>query len=627
MPTSSADAPEIAPIATLDPHGPALAGWRRLRRAVAGAVALVLLAAATLAWQLQSLGLAPQEAALPAPARNGLITGLWASLGLLLLGLAAAVWAGRALQAQTRRAAVNESLARVAERTGALVIVTDAQRRVVWANEAFTRHSGFELHEVLGRSPGELLQCERTDPAAVACMSQALAAGEAVRVELLNRSRDGREYWIDADIQPLRNDAGDLCGFVAVQIVITESMTRRLRSAALLAALPWAVVVHGQDGRVQGANPAARRLLGTQPGDRAEDLLRRHPLHADLAPLLALDLPVARTLRVGRGECGQLLGVDDDQGDRRWLLVGAEPLPAADGRPDGAVACYVDVTERRSLLDMLRNAAPARDEPVQGAPTLDSDLRQALARDELRLVYQPVLDLADERLTGVEALLRWHHPSRGEILPLAFIGLAQAGGLIDAIGDFVLNQACAQFAGWQRQWGGRAPPLLVINVSGPQLRQPGLAADLRSVLEAHGLRPEQLQLDLNDGLGALDAPLLEALRTLKDAGLRLALDDFGSGPLSLASLNQLPLDVVKIDTAFVAGAHEVEHHRVLIQATTRVARELGLVTVAEGIETRAQAALMANLGCNAGQGHLFGSPMGPDEIDRWIERASSGTLA
>jgi diguanylate cyclase (GGDEF)-like protein len=266
-------------------------------------------------------------------------------------------------------------------------------------------------------------------------------------------------------------------------------------------------------------------------------------------------------------------------------------------------------------------------ERVRSALEMEGELRRALAEDELYVVYQPVVELADSQMAGVEALVRWQHPQRGEIPPGQFIGLAEECGLIDAIGDVVLQKACAQFARWQRDWGERAPRLLAVNLSRAQLKQPGLVPEVKAVLDANGMRPEQLQLEVTESFAAQDDQVQAMLRALKAAGVRLALDDFGTGYSSLACLHQLPVDTVKIDRSFVSHAREVEYHRVLIQATIRVARTLGMTTVAEGIETQDQAELMASLQCDRGQGWLYGRAMTAPELDRWIERESTGTLA
>ena len=219
---------------------------------------------------------------------------------------------------------------------------------------------------------------------------------------------------------------------------------------------------------------------------------------------------------------------------------------------------------------------------------------------------------------GVEALVRWRHPVRGVVGPLDFIGVAEQCGLIGALGDFVLSTACRQFVAWQRTLGARAPRLLAVNLSRAQLGQPGWVARVQALLHSTGMAPAQLQLEVTESLAAQDAAVQATLHALKALGLSLALDDFGTGYSSLASLHLLPVDVVKIDRSFVSQADSSAHHRVLIQATVRVAQSLGMATVAEGIETEAQAAVVRQLGCDKGQGYLFSKPLAADAVAGWL---------
>ncbi|MDP1532254.1 MAG: EAL domain-containing protein, partial [Rubrivivax sp.] len=230
---------------------------------------------------------------------------------------------------------------------------------------------------------------------------------------------------------------------------------------------------------------------------------------------------------------------------------------------------------------------------------------------------QPVVDLASGRLTAVEALVRWRHPVRGNVPPSQFIPVAEETGLIDAIGDHVLQTACRQFAAWRIEMGERAPPRVAVNLSRAQLKLAGLVPEVKWLLEQNGMAPSELQLEVTESLAAQDEGVQATLRELKSLGVQLALDDFGTGYSSLACLHQLPVDMVKIDRSFVNHAETVEYHRVLIEATIRVARTLGMVTVAEGIETAGQAALMEQLACDRGQGYLFGHPMSAEDLRHW----------
>jgi diguanylate cyclase (GGDEF)-like protein len=253
---------------------------------------------------------------------------------------------------------------------------------------------------------------------------------------------------------------------------------------------------------------------------------------------------------------------------------------------------------------------------------IESDLRQALAEDQLFVVYQPVVGLRPDGATdvsaGVEALVRWQHPVRGVVPPFEFIPVAEESGLIGAVGDFVLRRACRDFAAWQRTLGRHAPRLLAVNLSRAQLAEANFPTVVREVLELHGMAASQLQLEVTESLAAQDQQVQQRLHELKALGVTLALDDFGTGYSSLSSLHQLPVDTVKIDRSFVCQADTSNHHRVLIEATVKVAQSLGMNTVAEGIETEAQAAAVRAQQCAKGQGYLYSRPLTSNALLDWL---------
>jgi diguanylate cyclase (GGDEF)-like protein len=268
---------------------------------------------------------------------------------------------------------------------------------------------------------------------------------------------------------------------------------------------------------------------------------------------------------------------------------------------------------------------PAMRERAARRADIEADLRQALLEDQLFVVYQPVVGLRPDGGTdhsaGVEALVRWQHPLRGVVPPFEFIQVAEESGLIGALGDFVLRRACRDFMRWQRELGEQAPRLLAVNLSRAQLGQPDWPATVRAILEHEGMRPSQLQLEVTESLAAQDQQVQERLHELKAIGITLALDDFGTGYSSLSSLHQLPVDTVKIDRSFVCQADTSHHHRVLIEATVKVAQSLGMSTVAEGIETEAQAAAVRGQLCAKGQGYLFSRPLASDALLDWLRAA------
>ncbi|NBX20345.1 MAG: EAL domain-containing protein [Betaproteobacteria bacterium] len=252
---------------------------------------------------------------------------------------------------------------------------------------------------------------------------------------------------------------------------------------------------------------------------------------------------------------------------------------------------------------------------VSDSVSLENDLRQAL----MRVVYQPLLHLPGHQLAGVEALVRWQHPVRGAVSPVDFIPLAEACGVIAALGQFVLETACQTFEQLQRDLGAAAPPSVSVNLSRAQLREPGLVDMVRDALRSADMEPRQLILEVTESLAAQDALVQTTLQELRAMGVALSLDDFGTGYSSLACLHELPVNSIKIDRSFVNLLDKSEYHRVLIEATLRVAATLKLGTVAEGIETAEQATEMAAMGCQKGQGYWFGRPMDVDALVAWIQ--------
>ena len=301
------------------------------------------------------------------------------------------------------------------------------------------------------------------------------------------------------------------------------------------------------------------------------------------------------------------------------IVLGAEAFGEADTvLRDASIAMALAKSGGRGYVvfeQSMRERAVRRGD-------IEGDLRRALQDGQLFVLYQPVVGLLpDGRIdcsTGVEALVRWQHPQRGVVPPLEFIEVAEECGLIGALGDFVLERACSDFVAWQNTLGGTAPRLLAVNLSRAQLAQTGFAARVAEILQATGMQACQLQLEVTESLAAQDDQVQKRLHELKALGIKLALDDFGTGYSSLASLHLLPVDTVKIDRSFVSQSDTSAHHRVLIEATVKVARSLGMDTVAEGIETAAQARVVNELQCDKGQGYLYSRPLASTALIEWI---------
>lgn len=241
---------------------------------------------------------------------------------------------------------------------------------------------------------------------------------------------------------------------------------------------------------------------------------------------------------------------------------------------------------------------------------LDADLARAVERNEFELHYQPVVRLEGEVIDGAEALVRWRHPIRGLISPAEFIGAAEETGQIVPLGHWVLQAAIRQVAAWQAASPGRGPFSLSVNVSGRQLLDPDLAGQLTRILDETGFNPAQLVLEITESVLMQDmAGAIARLSQLKGLGLRLAIDDFGTGYSSLGYLRRFPIDVLKIDRAFVDGVTEGTEQSAVARAIIGLSDALHLTTVAEGIETEGQLGALRALGCELGQGYYFSRPV------------------
>ncbi|MBI2745717.1 MAG: EAL domain-containing protein [Burkholderiales bacterium] len=283
---------------------------------------------------------------------------------------------------------------------------------------------------------------------------------------------------------------------------------------------------------------------------------------------------------------------------------------------DADIAMYEAKRQGRGRYEMFE---PSMRKRVHDDAELENDLRQAVDKGEIHVVYQPMIELGSGRLVGMEALARWSHPRRGLVSPLTFIPVAEATGMIGRLGEFVLKTACHELVRLRALLGEQAPETVSVNLSRAQLRQAGFTAKLSELLYSAGLAPGALMLEVTESLAAQDEGMQAILREIRALGVSLSLDDFGTGYSSLSCLHELPVNQVKIDRSFVSQALTSNYHRVMIAATINMARTLGLQTVAEGIETTEQAALMADLGCGKGQGYLFSRPLNAGDLERWAQ--------
>ncbi len=295
---------------------------------------------------------------------------------------------------------------------------------------------------------------------------------------------------------------------------------------------------------------------------------------------------------------------------------------AADVLKQSDTAMYRAKHSGRNALHFF---APEMQVVIDQRLQLQSELRQAMARGQLHLVFQPQLELATGRVAGAEVLLRWVHPERGEIPPAQFIPLAEETGLIRDIGHWVLQGACARLAQWQQRW----PQLvLAVNLSPRQLRQGDCAERISACLQRHQLAPGCLELEITEGVLLEDVEhCIATMHALKALGVRFAIDDFGTGYSSLTYLKRLPLDRLKIDRSFIVDLESEESGRMLVETILLIGRNLGLECIAEGIENQAQLDWLRQHGCTLGQGYFFGPPLEAETFVQWLSQYSESSAS
>jgi diguanylate cyclase (GGDEF)-like protein/PAS domain S-box-containing protein len=252
---------------------------------------------------------------------------------------------------------------------------------------------------------------------------------------------------------------------------------------------------------------------------------------------------------------------------------------------------------------------------------LESDIHRALENQEFKLYYQPIIDLQTSRLVGFEALLRWFHPNRGLILPLEFIRMAEETGIIIAIGQWVLQEACRQLRIWQQKRQIEPRLFVSVNVSSKQLIHPQLISHILAALEQSGLSPQDLRLEITETVFLSNPELaLAILNELNELGVRLYIDDFGIGYSALSYLQRLPVDTLKIDRTFINGISSQAGSSDLVASIVRLARDLGISVIAEGVETQHQQDYLRDLKCGYAQGYHFSEPLSSETAENWLSR-------
>jgi len=556
------------------------------------------------------------------------------------------------------RERAEEALQRSEQRFKALVqyssdmtVVLDRDGTVSYVSPAVQDMLGRAPEDVVGRTMIDLMAPE--DPHTVGGLRAGLPGSTdgMVRSEVRFLHADGSLRWHHVTLRNLL-DAPAVGALVANHRDITQERQAKEQLAyeashdlltgldnrgAFLRRVQAALVAGRAENRVVAVLfidldgfKQVNDTLGHEAGDAVltavAGILRRQVLGSDLIGRLggdefALALPqigtaenagmVARRIMAGLSEPVQFAGHNLVLGASIGICLAepdAGPVEAADLLRRADLAMYKAKRSRGSRWELYHpDLEPA-------SRITSEELRTAVSQNELWLAYQPIVALDDGRPVGAEALVRWNHPIRGQLTPNLFVPVAEDAGLIGLLGAWVLRAACAQLADWRRSTPSADGLWLSVNMAADQLEDPTTAGLVMSVLAVQGIPPQRLVVEVTESALADSVAARSTLEALHRAGVRIAIDDFGTGYSSLQYLTRLPVDILKLDRAFVADLDGTPQGSAIAEAVLRLAQTLHLSTTAEGVETPAQAAELATLGYTTAQGYLYARPLLPGQL-------------
>ena len=552
--------------------------------------------------------------------------------------------------------------ATVFDTTSEGIMVTDTDNIIKTVNPAFSRITGYEAEEVVGRSPNMLSSGRHTE-AFYEQMWSAVSQNGYWSGEIWNRRKNGSVFPEWLSIAAIKNETGIIKEYVAVfsdiskhkqdeekiryqanfdaltglpnRSLLTDRLTQAILSAnrenwklaLLFIDLDQFKVVNDTFGHVVGDE--LLQLVAERIRDcvREADTVARFGgdefvvLMQDVTDLEAPALVASKVISAVTGAFSLY---------QREIYIGASigitVYPDDANTPDALLrnadmAMYQAKEQGRNNYQFF---TPSMQRQTIERQQMEQDLRQALQRNELELFYQPVIDAETKRVCSLEALLRWNHAKKGRVPPDLFIPLAEDCGLIGPIGEWVVSQACAQLSQWHRY--GYDQLSVAVNLSSRQ-RELGLeTAYLKRVLEENNLKGESVILEITESLLMRDTEeSVKWLSEFKELGVKLSVDDFGTGYSSLSYLKRFPVDALKIDRSFVSDLPQDSDSASLVRTIIGMAKSLNLGLVAEGVETEQQAAFLTAEGCHVLQGYYYAEPLPVEDLDIFLEKDSKVT--
>ena len=544
------------------------------------------------------------------------------------------------------------------------IVITDPDTRIVAVNPFFTEVTGYPPADIIGKTP-RVLKSGAHDQAFYQNLWATLNATGSWQGTITNRRKDGGTYDEWLTISTVKDESGRLSNYVGIfsdlpQRRQLDTQLQHLTQYDALTDLPnrglfldrfeQALLTAQRYRRIVALvrlNLSRFRVFNDTYGQRIGDMMLKETARR----LLALTREGDTVTRLSSDEFGILLTHVRLESDvialvRRMLEAVAEPwilegnalrvsanigisLHPNDGATVDALLRATDSALRRAKQagrDNFRFFTPSMDADAERRLHLEADLHGAVERNELELYYQPQIDLFTGHINGMEALVRWNHPRRGQVSPAEFIPLAEDTGLIQAIGAWTLVEACRQ----NKRWIDAGLPQLpvAVNLSARQFHRPELLQTIRDALAETGLPPRLLELELTESAFIGDVEEAGAvIKAIKDMGIQLALDDFGTGYSSLSYLSGFPFDKIKIDQSFIRDVIANPINAAIATATIAMGRSLRLMVLAEGVETDAQMEFLRSHRCEAMQGYLFSRPVTAAQLQAYLEAGKTMSVS
>lgn len=550
---------------------------------------------------------------------------------------------------------------KILENTGEAIVITDADASIVDINKAYTWITGYEPREVVGENP-RICKSGYHDQAFYETMWKELKESGKWSGEIWDRRKSGEVYQKYLTINAVYDMSGETINYVGLFTDITEKRKVEKQLKKLLLYDP----LTNLPNRTLFEELLAQALLNSQfYGEPLVllciDLNRFKDINDTLGYKAGDDLLVQVSKRI-RSCVRETDTVSRLCGDEFMVLLSKVKLKDCVGhlarhvlhvlqQPfhiageeifiDACIGITVYPEDGQDAESLIKNADIAisfaqkrgqgsyqyfraqMNENLLHRVTVERELRHALEHEEFILYYQPKYDLARGKICGVEALMRWRHPTKGIISPAEFIPVAEESSLILAIGEWGLREACQQVTVWQEQ--GIVGLSLAANLSSRQFQDKQLLALLIETLHENGIRPEALELEITESV-LMENPeeAAQLLSDIRALGVRIAIDDFGTGYSSLAYLKNFPVNTLKIDQAFIADIVRDRNDEAIVASILSMAESLNLKVVAEGVETKGQLELLREMGCEEVQGYYFSKPLPPEEVAELLKKNSMG---